>query len=78
MFVRATNEAANTPLHLAAQYGHADVAALLVQRGADVNAVTTTTRYGRTPLHDAVDGLAGTSDLEGRLEVGEAAAFPRC
>ena len=40
MFTRATNEAA-TPLHLAAQYGHADVAALLVQSGADVNAVTT-------------------------------------
>jgi ankyrin repeat protein len=40
---------------------------LLLARGADVNAATT--RGGRTPLHDAVSGLAGTSDLEGRLAV---------
>lgn len=56
----------NTALHLAAQYGHAAVATVLVARGADVNAAN---RHGRTPLHDAVSGLAGTSDLEGRVEV---------
>lgn len=55
-----------TPLHLAAQYGHAPVAAVLVSRGADVNAAT---KFGRTPLHDAAFGLAGTSDLDGRVEV---------
>ena len=56
----------NTALHVAAQYGQAAVATVLVARGADVNAAN---RHGRTPLHDAVSGLAGTSDLEGRIEV---------
>ena len=51
---------------MAAQYGQAAIATVLVARGADVNAAT---RFGRTPLHEAVDGLAGTSDLEGRLAV---------
>jgi ankyrin repeat protein len=55
-----------TALHLAAQYGHASVATVLVARGADVNAAT---RFGRTPLHEAVSGLAGTSDLDGRVAV---------
>jgi ankyrin repeat protein len=66
--VRARDEPrGQTALHLAAQYGHADVAALLVARGSDVNAVGL--RDGRTPLHDAAFGLAGTSDLEGRVAV---------
>jgi ankyrin repeat protein len=56
----------DTPLHLAAQYGSLNAATVLIARGADVNA---TTRFGRTPLHDAVYGLAGTSDLEGRVAV---------
>jgi ankyrin repeat protein len=56
----------NTALHVAAQYGHAAVATVLVARGADVDAAN---RHGRTPLHDAASGLAGTSDLGGRLEV---------
>ncbi len=58
--------AGDTALHLAAQYGEARVATVLVARGASVNA---TTKFGRTPLHDAVFGLAGTSDLEGRVAV---------
>jgi ankyrin repeat protein len=56
----------NTPLHLAAQYGHVGVATVLVAAGADVNAGN---KRDRTPLHDAVSGLAGTSDLEGRVEI---------
>ncbi len=56
----------NTALHIAAQYGNVAVARGLVARGADVNARN---KHGRTPLHDAVSGLAGTSDLDGRLEV---------
>ena len=56
----------NTALHIAAQYGNVDVARVLVTRGANVNAPN---KYGRTSLHDAVSGLAGTSDLEGRLQV---------
>jgi ankyrin repeat protein len=39
---------------------------VLVTRGANVNAPN---KYGRTSLHDAVSGLSGTSDLEGRLQV---------
>ena len=58
--------ARNTALHIAAQYGNVAVARVLVTRGANVNAPN---KYGRTSLHDAVSGLAGTSDLEGRLQV---------
>jgi ankyrin repeat protein len=65
--IKAGDEpAGNTPLHLAAQYGHVAVAKVLVARGADVNAGN---KRDRTPLHDAVSGLGGTSDLDGRLEV---------
>ena len=31
-----------------------------------MNAATT---FGRTPLHEAASGLAGTSDVDGRVEV---------
>lgn len=62
----ATDPRHETPLHVAAQYGNAAAAAVLVGRGADVNAATT---FGRTPLHDAAFGLAGTSDVDGRVEV---------
>lgn len=61
-----TEPRAETPLHLAAQYGHAAVAKVLMDRGAGVNAATT---FGRTPLHEAASGLAGTSDIDGRVEV---------
>jgi ankyrin repeat protein len=61
-----TEPRGETPLHLAAQYGHPAVAAVLVDRGADVNAATT---FGRTPLHEAASGLAGTADVDGRVEV---------
>ena len=44
------------PLHTAARFGREDLAELLLVRG-------------RTPLHDAVYGHAGTSDLEGRVAV---------
>jgi ankyrin repeat protein len=44
-----------TPLHLAAFFGHRDLAALLIERGADVNARSRNTRFARdnTPLHAA-------------------------
>jgi ankyrin repeat protein len=58
--------ARNTALHIAAQYGNVAVARVLITRGANVNAPN---KYGRTSLHDAVSGLAGTSDLDGRLQV---------
>jgi ankyrin repeat protein len=44
-----------TPLHLASFFGHAEVATLLLDRGADVNARSKSTRFARenTPLHAA-------------------------
>jgi uncharacterized protein len=44
-----------TALHLAAFFGHREVAALLLDRGADVNARSRNTRFARenTPLHAA-------------------------
>ncbi len=44
------DQSGNTPLHDAARYGHADVAALLLDRGAEVNGKTID---GWTPLHYA-------------------------
>jgi ankyrin repeat protein len=57
------------PLHLAAEYGHVLVATLLLRRGASLEA---TGSSNRTALHAAADGLSGTSDLEGRLQVATA------
>jgi ankyrin repeat protein len=44
-----------TPLHLAAFFGHRETAALLLDRGADVNARSRNLKFGRenTPLHAA-------------------------
>jgi len=44
-----------TPLHLAAFFGHRDLAELLLERGADVNARSRSARFARenTPLHAA-------------------------
>ena len=44
-----------TPLHLASFFGHKDIAALLLDRGADVNARSKSTRFAKenTPLHAA-------------------------
>ncbi|HZN04074.1 MAG TPA: ankyrin repeat domain-containing protein [Candidatus Polarisedimenticolia bacterium] len=44
-----------TPLHLAAFFGHRDLAQLLLDRGADVNARSKSERFARsnTPLHAA-------------------------
>lgn len=48
--VEARAREEQTPLHVAARLGHADIAALLLQHGADV-AATTKDKY--TPLHIA-------------------------
>jgi ankyrin repeat protein len=44
-----------TPLHLAAFFGHRELAAFLLDRGADVNARSTSERFAKsnTPLHAA-------------------------
>jgi ankyrin repeat protein len=47
------NALANTPLHAAVAGGHADVALLLISRGADVNAADA---GGHTAMHIAAEG----------------------
>lgn len=60
-----------TPLHLASFFGHRDLAALLLARGADVNARSRSTRFARenTPLHAAAAN-ARTAVAEVLLERG--------
>lgn len=53
-----------TPLHLAAFFGHLDLAASLLDRGADVNA-RSTNGLNNTPLHAAAAG--GHTELVGLL-----------
>ena len=48
--MNAKAEWSRTPLHLAALEGHPDVAALLIEKGANVNARD---KLGRTPLEFA-------------------------
>lgn len=51
-----------TPLHLAAYFGHPDVVAFLLDRGADIEARTTNPGLrGVTPLHSAAAG--GTTEV---------------
>ncbi|KAL6831285.1 ankyrin repeat-containing domain protein [Trichoderma sp. SZMC 28015] len=56
--VKAWAEHRNTPLHLAAMDGKADVAASLLFQGANIEAKN---KYGRTPLYLAV--LNGKADI---------------
>ena len=50
--VNAKDEEGLTPLHLAASWGHKEVAELLIANGADVNAKD---NQGRTPLDVAIE-----------------------
>jgi hypothetical protein len=49
--ISCANNAENTPLHVAAAYGHLDTAEFLINHGADINAKN---EDGWTPLHVAV------------------------
>src|SRR5437867_7796537 len=57
-----------TPLHLAVFFGHAAVAGLLIQRGADIHAVSRN-RMTVMPLHSAVAGRDRDS-VKALLEAG--------
>jgi len=54
--VDARDKDGSTPLHCAAWKGHAAVAKVLLQAGADVNARSRNEHYGDTPLHAAAHG----------------------
>jgi len=49
--VDAKDEFGATPLHRAGWYGHKEIAELLIEKGADLNAKT---KNGDTPLDHAV------------------------
>src|SRR5213595_3912500 len=51
--VGARDKDGSTPLHCAAWKGHGEVAAVLLEAGADVNARSQNEHYGDTPLHAA-------------------------
>lgn len=73
----ARDRLGKTPLHFAVTFGHAEVAAVLVEHGADLNAADGT---GMTPLHvaammcnkNAADWLAGRgADVNARDDFGD-------
>jgi ankyrin repeat protein len=54
--VDARDSDASTPLHCAAWKGHVDVAAVLLEFGADIQARNENGHWGDTPLHAAAHG----------------------
>jgi ankyrin repeat protein len=54
--VNARDKDGSTPLHCAAWKGHVEVAAVLLDAGADLNARSQNEHYGDTPLHAAAHG----------------------
>ena len=61
--VQARSSDGWTPLHLAAFMGHADVARILLDHGADLEAVSTNSIANR-PLHAALAGKSVTEVIE--------------
>ena len=54
--ISALDTDGSTPLHCAAWKGHANVAAILLARGADHTIENENTHWGGTPLHAAAHG----------------------
>jgi len=54
--VRVRDKDGSTPLHWAAWKGHREVARLLLDAGAEVNARNKNRHWGTTPLHAAAHG----------------------
>jgi ankyrin repeat protein len=77
--VEARDTDDSTPLHWAAWKGHAEVAALLLDFGADIQAKNKNDHWGNTPLHAAAHGnqravaellLARGADIQAENEFG--------
>lgn len=58
-----------TPLHLAAFFGHADAVRLLLERGADANALSANP-LRNTPLHAALAGPLGIDGIRLLIDAG--------
>ena len=54
--VGARDKDGSTPLHCAAWNGHAEVATILLEAGADINDHNQNGHWGTTPLHAAAHG----------------------
>src|SRR5258705_6744289 len=58
--VNARDKDASTPLHCAVWKGHQQVASLLIEAGADINAHNENDHWGTTPLHAAAHANQAT------------------
>lgn len=54
--VHARDTDGSTPLHLCAWKGHPELATLLLDAGADIQAINQNDHWGDTPLHAAAHG----------------------
>ena len=59
--INARDSDASTPLHCAAWKGHVEVVKLLLEYGADIQAINENSHWGDTALHAAAHGNQRTA-----------------